>query len=208
MRRPPTDAETVLATRVSRYLLDTERLVVAVRRHPAQLVEPVGSALAALLVALWVDPRIPAGLPVVVDVVWVAWLVVAARATWRLLQWRFDWFVATDRRLLLTYGVFTRKVAMMPLSKVTDLSYNRTPTGRLLGYGEFVLESAGQDQALRSIDWLPRPDSLYRLICAEIFDPDVGRYRPRDRPRRRTPQPQDSRQHDTDRVEGWPGPVE
>ena len=34
---------------------------------------------------------------------------------------------------------------MMPLAKVTDMSFQRSPIGRILGYGEFILESAGQD---------------------------------------------------------------
>ncbi len=53
---------------------------------------------------------------------------------------------------MLNYGVFTRRVAMMPLMKVTDMSYNRSVLGRLVGYGEFVLESAGQEQALRTVE--------------------------------------------------------
>lgn len=58
---------------------------------------------------------------------------------------------------------------MMPLSKVTDMSFHRTFIGRLLGYGEFVVESAGQDQALRSIDHIPYPEQLYRVVCGRIF---------------------------------------
>jgi hypothetical protein len=63
---------------------------------------------------------------------------------------------------------------MMPLVKVTDMSYNRSPLGRLLGYGTFVMESAGQDQALRRVEWVPQPDQTYRAICAEIFGVDDG----------------------------------
>ena len=40
---------------------------------------------------------------------------------------------------------------MMPLTKVTDMSFKRSFPGRLLGYGEFIVESAGQDQALRNV---------------------------------------------------------
>jgi len=61
---------------------------------------------------------------------------------------------------------------MMPLTKVTDMSYNRSPLGRLLGYGTFVMESAGQDQALRTVGWVADPDHTYRVICAEIFGAD------------------------------------
>jgi hypothetical protein len=58
---------------------------------------------------------------------------------------------------------------MMPLMKVTDMSYERSVPGRLLGYGRFVMESAGQDQALHEVNWVPQPDDHYRAICAEIF---------------------------------------
>jgi hypothetical protein len=53
------------------------------------------------------------------------------------------------------------------------MSYNRSVLGRLLGYGEFVLESAGQDQALRTVSFLPHPDALYEEICLEIFGPST-----------------------------------
>lgn len=162
---------------LDRYLLDTERVVVAVRRHPAQILEPVASAVAGVLVVLWVTTNVSPDLTLLPDALWVAWLVLLGRAIWRLLEWQNDWFVATDTRLLLTYGILTRKVAMMPLRKVTDMSYNRTPLGRVLGYGEFVLESAGHDQAMRDVKWLPNPDELYRRICTEIFGSDKGRSR-------------------------------
>jgi hypothetical protein len=60
---------------------------------------------------------------------------------------------------------------MMPLIKVTDMSYSRPPVGRLLGYGEIVIESAGHDQALRRIRHLPRPDALYLEVCELLFGP-------------------------------------
>jgi hypothetical protein len=71
--------------------------------------------------------------------------------------------------MLLATGVVTRKVAMMPLVKVTDMSFQRSTLGRLLGYGEFILESAGQDQALRVVDHLPYPEQLYLEVCGLIF---------------------------------------
>jgi len=91
------------------------------------------------------------------------------RLIWQAINWAVDYFVITSERILLTSGVFTRSVAMMPLSKVTDMSFHRTFAGRLLGYGEFVVESAGQDQALRSIDHIPYPEQLYLVVCGRIF---------------------------------------
>ena len=58
---------------------------------------------------------------------------------------------------------------MMPLRKVTDMTYERSVLGRLLGYGEFIMESAGQDQALSRVPYLPRPDSLYLEVSQLLF---------------------------------------
>jgi hypothetical protein len=65
--------------------------------------------------------------------------------------------------------VLIGKVTMMPLTKVTDMSFQRTLAGKLFGYGEFIVESAGQDQALSHIDHLPYPEQLYLEVCGMLF---------------------------------------
>jgi hypothetical protein len=157
---------------LDRYLLDGERLVAAVHQHWGKVAEPVLSAVAGGGLAIWADASLPRSLNLLSTLLWWAWFALVARAAYRVLEWRLDWFVATDKRLLLFHGFITRKVAMMPLSKVTDMTYNRSVPGRLLGYGRFVMESAGQDQALREVNWVPQPDHHYRAICAEIFEVD------------------------------------
>ena len=156
---------------LERYLLPSERRVLAVRRHWSRLAEPAASALAGLVVLMWADQRLPLGVPLARDLLLAGWVALVARLVWRALEWRADWFVVTDRRLLLRTGIVTRKVAMMPLIKVTDMSYERPPVGRVLGYGEIVIESAGHDQALRRIRHLPHPDALYVEICDLLFGP-------------------------------------
>ena len=84
-------------------------------------------------------------------------------------EWSETYFVVTSQRMLLQTGLVTRKVNMMPLSKVTDMSFQRSSLGRILGYGEFILESAGQEQALRVVDHLPYPEQLYLEVCGLIF---------------------------------------
>ena len=154
---------------LDRYLLDGELIVTAAHHHWARIAVPVMSAFAGLILVLVLDSVIPASLGPLEDLLWWAWLFVVGWAVWELLKWRHDWFVATDKRLILTYGLITQKVGMMPLAKVTDMSYTRSPMGRLLGYGTFVMESAGLDQALRRVRWVDNPDHTYRAICAEIF---------------------------------------
>jgi uncharacterized membrane protein YdbT with pleckstrin-like domain len=156
---------------IEQYLLPSERRVVAVRRHWAQLAEPIATTVLGLVLLFWLDHVLPLGLPGARTVLLAGWTLLAARLVWRMLEWREDWFVVTDRRLLLRSGLVTRRIAMMPLLKVTDMSYSRPPAGRLLGYGEIVIESAGQEQAMRSIRYLPDPDGLYLEICELLFGP-------------------------------------
>jgi membrane protein YdbS with pleckstrin-like domain len=154
---------------VNKYLLPHEHQVITVRKHPAVLIGPIAIALAGLLIALVLGTTVLIhshdGIIVLVLVV-VALLLYLGFRTW---EWSEDYFVVTSDRMLQASGVFTRKIAMMPLVKVTDMSFKRSSLGRLLGFGQFILESAGQDQALRTIDHVPYPEQLYLEICALIF---------------------------------------
>ncbi|WP_418277954.1 PH domain-containing protein [Isoptericola jiangsuensis] len=146
-----------------RYILDGERIAVATRLHWARLLEPLITTFAVTVIAAWLHASSGSGW------FWVLWLVAAGRLAYRWLQWYVEWFVATDKRLVLAYGVIVQKVAMMPLMKVTDMGYSRTPLGQVIGYGRFTMESAGQDQALRQIDYVPTPDRTYRTLCDTMF---------------------------------------
>src|SRR5215470_346352 len=154
---------------VERYLLPNEEHVATVRRHPAVLIVPTAQAVIGLLVAFGLTATLLRGRGVLIWIVWGIWGVVMLRLIWEIINWAVDYFVITSKRILLTSGVFTRSVAMMPLTKVTDMSFRRSFAGRLLGYGEFVVESAGQDQALRTIDHIPYPEELYQRVCERIF---------------------------------------
>jgi uncharacterized membrane protein YdbT with pleckstrin-like domain len=152
---------------VNKYLLPHETQVITVRRHPAVLMVPVGLVLGGLIVA-GVLTNVKDG-ATAFTAIWWCWLILLGWFVWRVAEWSVDYFVITNQRMLLTTGLITRKVAMMPLAKVTDMSFKRTITGRMLGYGEFVLESAGQDQALSTVDYLPYPEQLYLEVCEMIF---------------------------------------
>jgi uncharacterized membrane protein YdbT with pleckstrin-like domain len=77
--------------------------------------------------------------------------------------------VITDKRVMISQGILTHKIGMMPLTKVTDLTFKRTFTGRLMGYGTMVIESAGQIQALNEIDFMPQPEEIYEALTELIF---------------------------------------
>ncbi|GAA3120239.1 PH domain-containing protein [Nonomuraea salmonea] len=161
---------------VNRYLLPQEQQVIMVRRHPAILLRPVAEVLGGLIVAGLLSRFFGGGEAggTALVVVWWLWLLLLIRFVWKVAEWSVDYFVVTSKRMLLTTGLITRKVAMMPLGKVTDMSFQRSLLGRMLGYGEFILESAGQDQALSTVEYIPYPETLYLEVCQMLF-PRQGR---------------------------------
>ncbi|GAA3540853.1 PH domain-containing protein [Amycolatopsis ultiminotia] len=151
------------------YLLDTERRVIRIRRHWSVLLWDTFEAAALLAVCVLVSYLLPPSMWVVQNILWYVALVVVLRFAYVVVEWWVERLVVTDKRFVMTTGVFTTKVLMMPISKVTDLTYQRSAWGRMLGYGTMVVESAGQIQALNRIDYLPRPEEFYDTISELVF---------------------------------------
>ena len=167
MRLAP-NTDTVPAS-VNRYLLPHERQVISVHQHPAVLIRPIFEVLIGLAIAGWLSNSVANGNGTAILIIWLLWAILLLRLAWKVLEWSLTYFVITSQRLLLAQGFLIRRVDMMPLAKVTDMSFNRSARGQILGFGEFVVESAGQDQALRHIEYLPYPEQLYLEVCGLIF---------------------------------------
>jgi membrane protein YdbS with pleckstrin-like domain len=157
----------------AKYLLDDEEPVLTKRRHWAVLIEPTAKVLPAFVVGGWLfllDPSNP-----VTTTAGLAVLVVAlGYYALRVAEWWMRHFIVTKRRVLLTSGVIVRTVTLLPLRRITDLTWQETLVGQVLGYGTFRFESAGQDQALRHLTYMPDAQGLYREVSRLLFSSDYG----------------------------------
>jgi uncharacterized membrane protein YdbT with pleckstrin-like domain len=168
MRLAP-NTDTVPAS-VNRYLLPHERQVISVHEHPAVLIGPIALVLLGLAIAgLLSNSGVTHGNTTAILIIWGAWVVLLLWLGVKIWDWAVNYFVVTSHRLILAKGVVVRNVGMLPLGKVTDMSFRRSTIGRILGYGEFIVESAGQDQALRNVKFIPYPEQLYLEVCGLIF---------------------------------------
>lgn len=95
------------------------------------------------------------------DVGWIPFLLAVliwVHAAWRALGSHRDRFVVTNMRVFRVNGVLSQKLATMPLSRILDITVAKPLHGRMLGFGHFVFESAAQEQGLRDIRYVARPD--------------------------------------------------
>ncbi|MEN3302083.1 PH domain-containing protein [Pseudonocardia sp.] len=168
---------------IDEYLLPTERRVIRVRQHWAvmakHIVQTALFVLAMVLIERYLDGNFGGGSAsddslaigerVVDNLTFYLALVAVARFTINTILWWIERIVITDKRVMLAQGIITHKVGMMPLGKVTDLTFQRSFGGRILGYGTLVVESAGQIQALNRIDFMPRPEEIYEALSELVF---------------------------------------
>jgi uncharacterized membrane protein YdbT with pleckstrin-like domain len=169
----PTVDRPRLPSQVGNYVLPGENVIIIVRRHWASIGGSLALFVGSTLLAIVVTFTVAAGQGVAQEVVWALWLIAFGYCAWRYIDWRITYFAVTIKRLLLVSGVFTRSIATLPLTKVTDMKVNQPFTGRSLDYATYIVESAGQDQALRTIRFVPYPQQLYLEIMSLIF-PDVA----------------------------------
>ena len=171
MRLVP-NTDTVPAS-VNRFLLPHERQVITVHQHPAVLIRPIFEVLVGLAIAGWLTVAVAKDNGTALLIIWILWGLVFLRLVIKVFEWVETYFVVTSQRFLLATGLITRQVKMMPLAKVTDMTFERSAWGRILGYGEFIIESAGQNQALERVKNLPYPEQLYLEVCGLLFK-DTG----------------------------------
>lgn len=146
----------VLDPEIGRHLLRDEGEVIVdeVLKHWVAYLRPVLFGLAGLacfFLVLWTP----------YSLIWLPfWLAVGlcGYATWKALGVYMDRFVITNMRVFRVKGVFARSLATMPLTRILDITVVKPMSGRIFGFGHFTFESAAQDQGLRDIRFVGRPD--------------------------------------------------
>jgi hypothetical protein len=165
MRLAPT-TDTVPAV-VNRHLLPHELQVINVHRHPAVLVGPVGVAVAGLVAAV-VSSSISAFSSAALLIIWLGWGLLLLYAIGRMLGWFGEYFVVTSQRMVLITGFLTRDLISIPNVYIASMRFRRSFMGRVLGYGQFILE-ADRTLPVRMINYLPYPEQLYLEVTGLVY---------------------------------------
>ena len=160
---------------VDRYILSTagEQKVVEVRKHWAA--------------SAWPAVRLGIGIVIFVSAFayqsLVYWLFIvvggalAGQALWRMIEEYRDRFVITNQRVFRVHGVLSVARASVPLSRILDITVNKSFIGRWLDFGHFIFESAAQVQGLNEIKYVKdidkREDVLRMVMQGDVPQPIV-----------------------------------
>lgn len=91
------------------------------------------------------------------------------------LRWLTTEYTFTDRRIIVRTGVITRRGKDVPLAKINNVSFLVPAMGRLLNYGELVIQSAGENDGVPIKD-VPDVELIQRKVY-ELIEADQRRRR-------------------------------
>lgn len=106
----------------------------------------VGIALAGLLLAVW-------------------WTVIP------FLRWRTTTYTLTNRRLVTRSGIVAKTSKDLPLSRVNDVSSQRSLTDRVLGCGTLNVQTASEAGVIALVD-VPEVEHVHQTMTQLLFGAD------------------------------------
>ena len=86
---------------------------------------------------------------------------------WRLLTWRTTHFVITSDRLIYRSGIVAKRGIQIPIERVNNVNFKQGILERIVGAGDLLVESAGQDGQQRFTD-VRHPDQIQNIIHAQM----------------------------------------
>jgi uncharacterized membrane protein YdbT with pleckstrin-like domain len=144
--------------------------VLVLHPHWKVLVGPILLAIVVVAALLVVEVIIPAGHDAAVERLVVAVVAIGVLMLWLMvpiLRWRTTVYELTTRRMRMRSGIVARQGRDIPLSRVTDVSFSKSLSDRMLGAGRLVVESAGEhgQVVLRDIPDVERVQAiLFQLV--------------------------------------------
>ena len=149
-------------------LNEGESIVVDTRTHPKALLLPILALVVLLAVGVFVQSAVDEG-----RVHQVVWVLVALGVVWFVVRPALIWLTATytvtTRRLITRHGVITRRGHDIPLSRVSDVAYERDLIDRLLGCGTLVVSDASTHGQVALPD-IPHIEDTHRRIQELLHD--------------------------------------
>jgi hypothetical protein len=177
-RRPDRSYDLLLAQlRNFRLLRPDERPILFARKHTAVLIGYVElTALVLLMAGLLsnvkhvgknatifkitlfhhVEKVAAPGNNVILSI-WLVFALLFLYLVYKFSAWFESYFVITERQMILVAGLYARRFASVPISKVTGWYVRESFVGHFLGYYSLVFKLGDDHQVVRTIGYLPGP---------------------------------------------------
>jgi uncharacterized membrane protein YdbT with pleckstrin-like domain len=154
---------------ISKDLLNEgETVVVDTRTHPKALLFPLLILVVLLAVGAFGQREVDQK-----QVHWVVWALALIGILWfvarPVLIWLTASYTITTRRLITRHGVITRRGHDIPLTRISDVAYEKDLIDRLLGCGTLVISDASTHGQVALPD-IPHVEDVQRKLNDLLHD--------------------------------------
>jgi uncharacterized membrane protein YdbT with pleckstrin-like domain len=145
---------------------------IALDMHPHWwfFAEPAWSLVASIILGIVVLAKTDTGTNARKALGLLALALLIGTAIWlivRYLKWLTTNFVITSNRLIFRQGIVGKSGIEIPLERVNNVNSHQTVFERLLGAGDLLIESGGEDGQQRFTD-IRHPDRVQNLVHAQM----------------------------------------
>lgn len=164
---------------VQQQLGAAERILYTERHHwvffVAEMIKWILFAAAVLAVVIifrvWLFP----------SSTWMWWILLVLvvpgiRVFWGWLSWKMNVYVLTNRRVIESTGVLSKRVADSSLEKLTDIVLKQSILGRMLDYGDIIVLTAAAGAGVNNLKQIRRPMEFktQMLNAKEELEQELG----------------------------------
>ncbi|BAN02649.1 PH domain-containing protein [Ilumatobacter coccineus] len=153
-----------------KLLNDHEEVAVDLHPHWWYYAQPVaavvGSIILGIVTLVFTDGgsngrKVLGWISVILLIASIVWLVV------RYMKWATTNFVITSDRLIFRSGVLAKAGIEIPLERVNTVHFNQSIFERMIGAGDLLIESGGEDGQQRFTD-IRQPDRVQNQIHKQM----------------------------------------
>ena len=157
-----------------KLLNDGEKVIFTTRTHVKALVLPALVLLVTVGVAGYLSSLPDENQRVWLGIIWaVALVILLWFAVWPFLTWLTATYTVTNRRLTTHKGVLNRSGHDIPLSRISDVSYDKSLLDRIFGCGTLRVSDASDKGAVLLPD-VPGVEKLQLVLSDQLYHGSRG----------------------------------
>lgn len=159
-----------------KLLNDYETVALDLHPHWWSFAEPAFALIGSIIVGIVSLVFLSGDVRTVVN--WIALVLILVSVFWllgRYAKWATTNFVITSDRIIFRSGVIAKSGIEIPLERVNNVLFSQSIFERILGAGDLLIESGGEDGQQRFTD-VRHPERVQNLIHSQMEHNEQRRY--------------------------------
>lgn len=158
----------------AKLLGKNEHVIQHMRTHLKKIIPNIVAAIVLIVVAVLAYVYLPENWrpASTIAIIAVAVTLIVIFLVWPWINWLTSTYTITNRRIITRKGVFTKTGHDIPLTRISNVSYERSMLDRLFGCGTLVLQTSASEPL--TLDDVPHVERVHVTLTELLFHSDLA----------------------------------